>query len=174
MSGLYDRVKRDQKTKKDVGVYLPLALAAGFLIVAVIFVAWFIGYQKRLSKFIANLSNSTTYAYANDSLIAEVNGKTYRVSEENMYGIFSYLSLNKSGRESGKAPEGEPVVLDYGDGTTLRLWEMPEKEGAKGHHDMFIQYTDAGGNTYSFISYKTTLETVVVQYLTYGNEELAP
>ncbi len=39
---------------------------------------------------------------------------------------------------------------------------------------MFIQYTDAGGNTYSFISYKTTLETVVVQYLTYGNEELAP
>ena len=168
MGGLYENVRKDQKTKKDTWVYVVMAAAVCLLVIGIAVGAWVLGYQKRFTKFISNLSNSTTYAYNNNSMTAEIDGQTIEVSAENMYGIFAYLSLNKSGRESSKPPAGDAVTLDYGNGAILKLWDMPAEEG---HHDMFIHYTDAQGYTYSYISYKTTLETVVVRYLTYGNDE---
>ena len=68
-------------------------------------------------------------------------------------------------------PEGEPVTLDYGSGVTLKLWDMPMGAGDN-RRNLFIQYTDMKGDVYSYISYKTTLDTVVARYLTYGNEEI--
>lgn len=169
MNGLYANIKRDGYKRRDTlfwgSVVLVLCLAA----VAIASAVWLLGYHGRFTDFVGNLSASTTYANKHDGLIARVGEKTFRVSEENMYGIFAYLSLSKSGRESKKVPEGEPVELDYGDGAILRLWDMPSESG---RHNLFLQYTDIKGDVYSYISYKTTLETVVVRYLTYGNQEI--
>lgn len=169
MSGLYENVRRDQKAKKDMGLYVTAAVAVCLLAAAVYAAVWFFGCQKRFAKFVSNLSASTTYAYNNDCLTAKTDGTTFPVSAEDMYGIFTCLSLNKPQKESGKAPEGEPLILDYGDGAVLKLWAMPAKDGRA---DLFVQYTDAEGNVYSYISDKITLETIVTRYLTYGKEEI--
>ena len=169
MNGLYANIKKNDQKHKDTLFWSIVALVLCLTAIVIASVVWFLGYHGRFTDFVGNLSASTTYAYKNDCLIAKAGGKTYKVSEENMYGIYAYLSLNKSGRESKKIPEGEPVELDYGNNTMLRLWDIP-LEG--GRHNLFIQYTDIQGNIYSYISYKTTLDTVVVRYLTYGNEEI--
>lgn len=171
MSGLYEKIKKDTKKEKDTRFWLMVAMLVAVVAVAAASVVWFLGYHGRFTRFVGQLSGSTTYACKNDCLIAEVNGKKYRVSEENMYGLYAYLSLSKSGRESRRVPEGEPVKLDYGNGVTLKLWDMPMGEGDN-RQNLFVQYTDIRGDVYSYISYKTTLDTVVVRYLTYGNEEI--
>ena len=171
MSGLYEKIKRDKERKKDTRFWLMVTMLIAVIAVVIVSVVWFLRYHGRFTRFVGKLSGSTTYAHKNDCLIAEVKGKKYRVSEENMYGIYAYLSLNKSGRESRKVPEGEPVTLDYGSGVTLKLWDMPMGAGDN-RRNLFIQYTDMKGDVYSYISYKTTLDTVVARYLTYGNEEI--
>ena len=169
MGGMYENVKSDRRMGKDTRMWIIVGTILGVCVIVAASVIWFLGYHGRFTEFVGKLSASTTYALKNDGLIAKVDGKTFLVSEENMYGIYAYLSLNKSGRESRKIPDGEPVVLDYGNGTMLKLWDMPDKAN-KGRHNLFIQYTDIKGDIYSYISYKTTLDTVVVRYLTYGNE----
>lgn len=168
MSGLYENVRKDRKKGKDRKIWIALTVLVCAIAIVIASVVWFLGYHGRFTDFVSKLSASTTYANKTGGLIATVNGKTYRVSEENMYGIFAYISLNKSGRESKKVPEGEPVTLDYGNGMMLKLWDYPVDR----HHYLFLQYTDINGDVYSYISFKTTLETVVVRYLTYGNEEI--
>lgn len=169
MEGLYANIRSERKTRSDGRFWSIVAVTACLFAAVVISVVWVMGYHSRFTKFVSGLSDSTTYAYNNDSLTAEIDGKRFRVSEENMYGIFGYLSLSKSGRESTKAPDGESVKLDYGNGTTLELWDMPVGER---NHYLFIQYTYINGETYSYINYKTTLETVMVRYLLYGNDEI--
>lgn len=170
MGGMYENITRDRKREKDTRMWIMVGALVCVCAVVAASVVWFLGYQGRFTEFVGKLSASTTYAFKNDGLTATVDGRTYKVSEENMYGIYAYLSLNKSGRESRRVPEGEPVVLDYGNGTMLKLWDI---EAGERHHYLFIQYTDIKGDIYSYISYKTTLETVVVRYLTYGNEEIS-
>lgn len=171
MDGLYENIKKDRKTGRDMPLTVIIAvfvvLAAAVLIVG----GWYIGYGRRFMNFVSDLSNSTTYAYEHESLTASIDGRKYQVSAENMYGIYSYISLNKSGRESGKIPEGEPVVLEYGDGAILRLWDQPEEKRANGHC-LFLHYTGVDGKVYSYISYKTTLDTIVTRYLLYDNAEI--
>ena len=62
MGGLYENVRKDQKTKKDTWVYVVMAAAVCLLVIGIAVGAWVLGYQKRFTKFISNLSNSTTYA----------------------------------------------------------------------------------------------------------------
>ena len=169
MDNFYDKIKKNSKASYDkplITIIILLLLVSTGLFISVIYM---LGCNRRFLDFISNLSYSTTYAYENECLIANIDDRFYKISDKNMYGIFAYLSLSKSGRESKKVPEGEPVELDYGDGAMLRLWDMPSENG---RHNLFLQYTDIKGDIYSYISYKTTLETVVVRYLTYGNEEI--
>lgn len=169
MDGLYANININHKTKKDMRIGILVTVLICLAIVMIASIIWFLGYHGRFTKFVGRLSASTTYAYNNDCLTATVDGKTFKVSAENMYGIFGYLSLNNSGRESKKVPEGDPVTLDYGNGTLLKLWDLSAEEG---HHYLFVQYTNTDGEIYSYISYKTTLDTVMVRYLTYGNDEI--
>lgn len=163
MEGLYMNVRNDSRTRKDTWIWTIMVTVVCVFVIMGVVVIWFLGYHGRFSKFVSKLSDSTTYAYNNDGLTAEMDGEVFKVSDENMYGIFGYLSLSKSGRESRKVPEGEPVTLDYGNGSILKLWDM-SADGR--HHNLFVQYTDPAGDVYSYISYKATLDTVAVRYLT--------
>lgn len=126
MDGLYANIKTGHTTKKDTRIGIIIAVLICLSVVVISSVVWFLGYRGRFTKFVGKLSASTTYAYDNESLTATVDGRTYKVSAENMYGIFGYLSLNNSGRESDKVPAGEPVTLDYGNGSRMELWDLPQ------------------------------------------------
>ena len=167
MEGLYRNVRSECRTRKDAWIWTVALAALCFFVVVGVSAVWFLGYHGRFTRFVSRLSDSTTYAYNNDGLTAVVDGETFQVSYENMYGIFGYLSFSKSGRESSKVPDGEPVILDYGNGSLLKLWDL-SADGR--HHYLYVQYTDTDGDIYSYISYNTTLETVVTRYLFDGNE----
>ena len=63
------------------------------------------------------------------------------------------------------------VIVVYGDGSVLQLWDQPETKRANGHC-LFLHYTDVDGKVYSYINYKLTLDTIVTRYLMYDNVEI--
>lgn len=171
MSELYEKVRRNNKPSCDItfiSILTSLFVITAFLLISVVYL---MGCNRRFLTFVSNLSNSTTYANEHESLIAEINGKTYKISEKNMYGIYAYIALSKSGRESMKLPEGIPVVLDYGDGAVLKLWDLPDDQSVTGHI-LFINFTDSNGGNFSYINYKMTMETMMIRYLLYNNVEV--
>ncbi len=169
--GLYANIRKDTKNGRDMPLTVIVTVIVVFSVVVLSAGVWYIGYHRRFMNFYSNLSNSTAYAYEHESLIARLDGRSYKISGENLYGIFSYISLNKTGRESRAIPEGEPVVLEYGDGSVLQLWDQPETKRANGHC-LFLHYTDVDGKVYSYINYKLTLDTIVTRYLMYDNVEI--
>lgn len=171
MEGLYENLKKDTKTERDVSMTVIVAVLLLLAVVLGTAAFWYLGHNRRFMVFVSNLSNSTAYAYENESLTAEIDGRLYTISPDNMYGIYSYIALNKAGKESRNIPEGEPVVLAYGDGSVLQLWNQLDDRRAGGY-SLFLQYTDTDGKTYSYINYKADLETIKTRYLMYGNTEL--
>lgn len=168
MNDFYEKIRKDNKPPCDItfiSIVTSLIVITAFMFISVIYL---MGCNRRFLAFISNLSNSTTYAYEHESLMAEINGKTYKISGKNMYGIFAYIAFSKSGRESGKLPEGTPVVLEYGDGAVLKLWDLPDNQSVTGHI-LFIYYTNPNGYNFSYINYKMTMETMLIRYLMYGN-----
>ena len=171
MNDFYEKIRRDNKPSCDItfiSIVTSLLVITAFLFISVIYL---MGCNRRFLTFISNLSNSTTYAYEHESLTAEINGKTYKISDKNMYCIYAYKAFSKSGRESRKLPEGTPVVLDYGDGAVLKLWDLPDDQSITGHI-LFICYTNPSGYNFSYINYKMNMETMLIRYLMYGNVEV--
>ncbi len=172
MNGLYDSItKKNTKPPFDIpltAIITLLPLSALAMLISVIFL---MNCNRRFLAFVSDLSNSTTYAYQHESLTAMADGCSYKISGKNMYGIYTYIAMGKSGRESKKTPDGEPVVLSYGDGSTLKLWDLPDPQ-EENRHNLFIHYTDKEGNVFSYINYRMTLETMMIRYLKYGNNEV--
>lgn len=172
MSDFYEKIKRNKKPPCDItfiSILTSLFVITAFLFISVIYL---MGCNRRFLAFVSKLSNSTTYANEHESLIAEINGKKYKISEKNMYGIYAYIALSKSGRESRKLPEEIPaVVLDYGDGSVLKLWDLPDDQSVTGHI-LFLYFTDSNGDNFSYINYKMTMETMMIRYLLYNNAEV--
>lgn len=100
--------------------------------------------------------------------------------EVNMNGFYDrekyvwYLRLHcyeqiRPGKQ--KDTQRRTVVLSYGDGSTLKLWDLPDPQ-EENRHNLFIHYTDNEGNVFSYINYRMTLETMMIRYLKYGNNEV--
>ncbi|MCI9463498.1 MAG: hypothetical protein HFI48_06385 [Lachnospiraceae bacterium] len=171
MIDLYDKIKKEKKEKKDIKFNIIILLFFTLLLLLICSSAWFMGYHVRYSNFVNKLSKSIAYVNENDSLMVYTNEKILKLSEENFRGFNTYLTINGSGKETKKVPEGESILFDYGDGSLLELWDFPADKYSN-RNGVFIQYTDPEGKIYSYISYKITYETVVTRYLLYDNLEI--
>lgn len=168
---MYDKIKENKIEKKDtkfIGIIIVVIMVSFFVIGMF---AWSFGYRYRFSHFLEKFSECTSYAGKEDSLIAEMDGKRLKVTNDNMQGIFNYITLNGPGKETNKIPEEEPIALDYGNGAVIKIWNVPPDKYSQGN-GLFLQYEDMDGNSYSYINYKTNLETIITRYLLYGNVEL--
>ena len=124
MADIYDHVtpfeKRRRFSKEKLILYIVIVLVilfiVGFILVRLA------GYQSRVREFRSLLSNSTVYAFDNDCLRADIDGQSIRVSGEHAYDIYQFMSVRSLGRNALFTPRSEPVTLDYGDGSILRLW----------------------------------------------------
>ncbi|MCM1388390.1 MAG: hypothetical protein NC231_13760 [Bacillus sp. (in: Bacteria)] len=170
-NGMYDKINRNKTGKKDTkfGVTVMIILIIAAVIIASF--AWSFGFRYRFSHFLQQLSNCTSYALKEDSLTVELNGKLYQLADDNTQGIFNYITLNDYGKESKETPDKEPVTLDYGNGAVIKLWNVPA-DSYTNSSGLFIYYEDMDGNSYSYINYKMTLETIVTRYLLYNNIEV--
>lgn len=144
MNGFYDSItKKNTKPPFDIpltAIITLLPLSALAMLISVIFL---MNCNRRFLAFVSDLSNSTTYAYQHESLTAMADGCSYKISGKNMYGIYAYIAMSKSGRESKTTPDGEPVVLSYGDGSTLKLWDLPVKHPFKQIFAIYFNFSQS-------------------------------
>lgn len=168
---MYDKVKQNKKTKKDIKLTTIVVLLMIISSVVIISVSWVFGYHYRFYKFMERLAYCTTFANKKDSLVVEMDGKSFKITDENLIGIYNYINFSGSGKETKNQPDGEPIVLDFGNGTTIKFWEVPADKYAK-TSGVFIQYQDKNGTEYSYINYKMTIDTIVTRYLLYDTIEI--
>lgn len=168
---MYDKVRQNKKTKKDTNLTMIIVVLLIVASVVIIPGSWLFGYHYRFEKFIGNLAYCTTFANKKDSLVIEMDGKSFRITSENLDGIYTYICFSGAGKETKKQPEGEPIVFDYGNGAIMKLWEVPADKYAK-TTGIFLQYMDKHGNEYSYTNYKMTIDTIVSRYLIYDRIEL--
>lgn len=170
-SYMYDKVNKDKKTKKDTKFISFITIIIMTVLIIIASFAWSFGFRYRFSHFLDKFAECNSYSEKEDSLTVEMNGKIYKITDDNRQGIFNYIVLNNSGKESKELPDEEPVVLDYGNGAVIKLWKVPPDKYTNGS-GLFIHYEDTNGDSYSYVNYKMTLETIVTRYLLYDNIEL--
>lgn len=168
---MYDKVNKNKVEKKDTRFILVIIIIITISLIVIGSCAWSFGFRYRFSHFLQKLSECTSYAKEEDSLIVEMDGKFLKITNDNMQGIFNYITLNSYGKESKDFPEGEAIVLDYGNGAIIKLWSVPADKYSNSS-GLFVQYEDTDGNSYSYINYKMTLDTIVTRYLLYDNVEI--
>ena len=181
MADLYQHV-RGASEEKPAGrrrrpgfVILLVCIGAAVAAVAVSAV-WFGGARPRFYKFVGGLSNATIYAYEHDSLHASVQGRELRVSGENAYGIYNYLSALGPDTEKRSEPKIQAdVLLDYGDGSLLRVWEvyLGNDNGFERYGTLF-SFQGSDGSRYIYRSSRIRLGNILTRFLgDEGNEPWA-
>lgn len=171
--GMYARILTVKKPRRPWMLQAAVILCSTVILAVVFLFGWSVRYQLRYRAFVKDLSSSITYAYAHDSLQADVDGELIRVSDENMYKIYNYILQGGSGRERRKLPQEDcAAALYFGNGSTLRLWTVasqgyqPPREKS-----LLLCFEDRGGEVYLYANANLTLETFTANYLYLGNNE---
>ena len=170
-SSMYEKVNKDKRTKKDTKFVTFITIIIVLALVIIASLSWAVGFRYRFSHFLEKFAECNSYSEKEDSLTVEMDGKIYKITDDNRQGIFNYIVLNNSGQESKKLPKEDPLVLDYGNGAVIKLWKVPPDKYTNSS-GLFIQYEDMDGYSYSYINYKMTLETIITRYLLYDNIDL--
>lgn len=170
-SFMYEKVNKDNKARKDTKFTMIITIIIVISLFVIGSFVWSFGFRYRFSHFLEKFAECNSYSEKEDSLTVEMDGKIYKVTDDNRQGIFNYIVLNNSGKESKKLPEEEPIILDYGNGAVIKLWKVPPDKYTNSS-GLFLHYEDTDGNSYSYINYKMTLETIITRYLLYDNIDL--
>ena len=85
-------------------------------------------------------------------------------------GISEKLRQAGMGKRQQELPEGEGVTLDFGDGSLLRLWEVPIRGGYTPEETfgVFVAYTYPDGETYCYDTDNLGWDRVVDSLLSAG------
>lgn len=107
-------------------------------------------YQLRYRSFVYALSDSTVYCYEHNSLQAQLETDTVRVSGDNAYDLY-FLFTKKKAKHHTAAPDTPPsLTLDYGDGSLLECWSWKMEPGARRTYGVFWRFTDSEGNVWMY------------------------
>lgn len=163
---MYDHVRPGRRKHEAV---LPVMVVVCVLLMAAVvgLFLWSLRYHQKYQKYVGALSAGTQYAYYHEGLGVQMDGETSVIVGENIYKIYSYITVGGAGRVKSEYPEEEPRIrLDYGDGSSLRLWEV-DSEGYRPMRDrsVFLLYENAAGETYAYQTPRLSLETIKVNFL---------
>lgn len=168
---MYQAVQRYRNSKGNRSLWL--WLAACLLVCAVVIgvMIWGYWFQMRFRAFVSDLSDSTTYAYRNDCLRAEIDGVSVRVTGENMYQIYNAIVSAGPGR-LGSAPDEAPAaLLDYGDGSRMEVWSVRLVNSSTDlEYGLFLRYTGPEGSVYAYDTDQLALSAVTHCLSPYCNQ----
>lgn len=157
---MYDLVKKKQKKQWTPTVKITLGVSVVFLLLVTAVLLWSVRFQLRYREYVSHLSGSTVYAQENLGFHANVEGDQVWVKTNNVKDLYNYILFSGTGR-TGEAPEKPAdIIIDYGDGGMLRLYEMEE-----GRFRVFLLYTHSDGFSYGYASSKMTVDTCRVNFL---------
>ena len=98
------------------------------------------------------LNGSVLYAREHDGVWLERAGSRVHYPQLAGAGISEKLRQAGMGKRQQELPEGEGVTLDFGDGSLLRLWEVPIRGGYTPEETfgVFVAYIYPDGETYCY------------------------
>lgn len=151
-------MKRTKPSKEKVIV---IAVVTSLAVIAMLFsVLRLAGYKGRVRDFQMALNRSTIYAYDHDCLKGTVNGSSLRITGEHNYDIYQVMCVRSLGANTLRLPREEAqVVLEYGDGGVLCLWEDTSDKG------IFLRFQSAENRVWCFRSKDIRLKDLVDRYL---------
>lgn len=154
MSDMYNKVSRPaERPKRRRGAAVFIALAAAVVLIAVWILSAYgiLSVRRQFYQFVSAISDSTVYAYENDSLRAEMDGQSIRVTGGNNYSLYHAISVMEPDGRLLHVPEGEAdIVLDYGDGAVLRLWKVKGEDGKPKDRGLELVFDAPDGKRFLF------------------------
>ena len=128
------------------------ALAAVLLALTATPLVWASRQSAAYRRYMDALNGSVLYAREHDGVWLERAGSRVHYPQLAGAGISEKLRQAGMGKRQQELPEGEGVTLDFGDGSLLRLWEVPIRGGYTPEETfgVFVAYTYPDGETYCY------------------------
>lgn len=129
---MYEAFREAPQSKKDrsrLKLGLWITLAAVLLALTSTPLVWASRQSAAYRRYMDALNGSVLYAREHDGVWLERAGSRVHYPQLAGAGISEKLRQAGMGKRQQELPEGEGVTLDFGDGSLLRLWEVPIRGG---------------------------------------------
>ena len=150
--GLYDAVDRSGPgRKKEKTLRKPLLIAAAVFAAVIALGVWACRYQLQYRACFSALTDATRHARGSGAFTVTVDGAAVSADANDLSDLLRLISMAGAGR-TGTAPADPPLItVDYGDGTTLDIWQVPLENPANDWTEgPFFRCTFPGGRTYGY------------------------
>ena len=148
---MYEQVQRTERKGRNRKLWISLLLWAAMASILAALIIFGFRYRANFREFLGDLSDSTQYAIENKSLYLTVEGDTFLVLPKNYKKFYNTVAIAGSGRPASAPDREADIKLEFGDGTTLELWEAKVKNARNNRGiGMVVQYTDRQGDTYTY------------------------
>ena len=150
--GLYDAVDRSGPgRKKEKTLRKPLLIAAAVFAAVIALGVWACRYQLQYRACFSALTDATRHARGSGAFTVTVDGAAVSADADDLSDLLRLISMAGAGR-TGTAPADPPLItVDYGDGTTLDIWQVPLENPANDWTDgPFFRCTFPSGKTYGY------------------------
>lgn len=150
--GLYDAVDRSGPgRKKEKTMRKPLLIAAAVFAAVIALGVWACRYQLQYRACFSALTDATRHARGSGAFTVTVDGAAVSADANDLSDLLRLISMAGAGR-TGTAPADPPLItVDYGDGTTLDIWQVPLENPANDWTEgPFFRCTFPGGKTYGY------------------------
>lgn len=150
--GLYDAVDRSGPgRKKEKTLRKPLLIAAAVFAAVIALGVWACRYQLQYRACFSALTDATRHARGSGAFTVTVDGAAASADANDLSDLLRLISMAGAGR-TGTAPADPPLItIDYGDGTTLDIWQVPLENPANDWTEgPFFRCTFPGGKTYGY------------------------
>ena len=150
--GLYDAVDRSGPgRKKEKTLRKPLLIAAAVFAAVIALGVWACRYQMQYRACFSALTDATRHARGSGAFTVTVDGAAVSADANDLSDLLRLISMAGAGR-TGTAPADPPLItVDYGDGTTLDIWQVPLENPANDWTEgPFFRCTFPGGKTYGY------------------------
>lgn len=148
---MYEQIQRTQRRDGNRKLWISLAVWVALASVLAGLIVFGFRYRANFREFLGDLSNSTQYAMEHKRLYLTVEGETFLVLPKNYKKFYNTVAIAGSGRPASAPDREADIKLDFGDGSTLELWEAKVKNARNNRGiGMVVQYTDREGATYTY------------------------
>ncbi|MBR5536709.1 MAG: hypothetical protein IKU58_02270 [Clostridia bacterium] len=148
---MYEQIQRTQRKRGNRKLWISLILWGVVAAVLTALIIFGFRYRANFREFLGDLSDSTQYALDNNSLYLTVEGDTFLVIRKNIRKFYNAVAIAGSGRLVSAPDRQADILLDYGNGCTLELWQTQVKNARNNRGiGMVVRYTDGEGKTYTY------------------------
>lgn len=151
---MYEKTQAPRTPKRDTKLRICVAAAVILLLLAFIPIPWAYHQQYEFNSYKAALNDSIFYAQKHGGMWVELEGQRYH-SHDSGSGVHLYLLQGGLGRRQRTAPQEQcSAMMDFGDGSVLRLWQQEVYDGYNGEwvDGIFVEYRYPDGTLYMYDS----------------------